>query len=259
MNSQRFVGKTIVITGAGSGIGQATSVAFADEGAQVVAIDLSAAGLDKTLGLISDRGGKAHALTLDVSDGAAVADAFSQIDARFGQIDLAFNNAGITQRECLTHETTLEEFQKLFRVNVDGVFLCLREELRRMKELGCGVIVNTASFCSQHTIPNLTTYTATKHAVLGITKNVAVEYGQFGIRVNCIAPGAIPTGMMAGTLSHLTPEQQDEAKAAMAQMHPLKRIGSTNEIADAVMFLCSEQAAFISGACLPVDGAWGAI
>jgi NAD(P)-dependent dehydrogenase (short-subunit alcohol dehydrogenase family) len=259
MSMQRLSGRTALVTGAGSGIGRATSVAFAREGATVVAVDVSGDGLQGTRDLIEQQGGRMHGLSFDVTDEKAVAQGFEKAVSLAGGIDFAFNNAGITHAAAKTHEIALADWERVLRVNVIGVWLCMREELRRMQEVGAGVIVNTASFGSTHTLATLSAYTASKHAVLGLTKNAAVEYATLGIRINCIAPGGIPTGMMAQTMAGMTDAERDTAKAGIADLHPMKRLGEASEIADAVLFLCSKEASFITGACLPVDGGWGAI
>jgi A-factor type gamma-butyrolactone 1'-reductase (1S-forming) len=256
---RKFDGKTAFITGAGSGIGREACLAFVAEGASVVGVDLSYEGLQGTRSLVAERGGRMQALAFDVSDEQAVAQGFAEAVSLFGSVDMAFNNAGISHRQAPTADLRLGDFERILKVNVIGVWLCMREELRLMERQGGGVIVNTASLCSSHIIANLTAYTASKHALLGLTKSAAVEYGPKNIRVNCIAPGSIPTGMMDQALHHLSEEEQRRAIAATAELHPLKRLGSTTEVADAVVFLCSKQASFITGACLPVDGGWGAI
>jgi NAD(P)-dependent dehydrogenase (short-subunit alcohol dehydrogenase family) len=225
----------------------------------VIAIDLSEEGLRGTRELIEKEGGRVHPLSFDVTHEQAVVQGFEKAVSLAGKIDFAFNNAGVTHDAALTGEITLADWERIFRVNVSGVWLCMREELRRMQKSGGGAIVNTASFGSTHTLAGLSAYVASKHAVLGLTKNAAVEYAAFGIRINCLAPGAIPTGMMAQTMAAMTDAERDRAKAGIAALHPMKRLGEASEIADAVLFLCSPGASFVTGACLPVDGGWGAI
>lgn len=256
--ARRFEGKTVLITGAGSGIGQATSLAFAEEGAHVVGIDLSGDGLDRTKGLVDGVGARFEAIVADVADEASVNEAITRAAAVTGRIDCAFNNAGITQSSTLTADLTIEEWDRVLRINVTGVWLCMRAEIKLMRGQG-GSIVNTASFLSLHTMPMQTAYTVSKHALLGLTRNAAIEYAQEGPRINAVAPGGIPTGMMAQSLSSLETAQQDAARQAIADMHPMKRLGKVQEIAQAVLFLSSSEAAFITGACLPVDGGWAAL
>lgn len=257
--AQRFQAKTILITGAGSGIGQATSVAFGQEGAVVIGIDRSQGGLAATQRLVEATGARFEGFTADVSSVASVDSAFELANEVTGQIDYAFNNAGITQSSTLAADISPAEWDDVMRINVTGVWLCMRRELQLMQKQGHGAIVNTASFLSTHSMEMQTAYVASKHAVLGMTKNTAIEYAAQSIRVNAVAPGGIPTGMMAASLSGLEKEAQDEARQAIGDMHPMKRLGRPEEIADAVMFLCSEQAGFITGACLSVDGGWAAL
>ena len=176
-----------------------------------------------------------------------------------GRIDCAFNNAGITQSSTLAADISCDEWNRVLRVNVTGVWLCMRSEIKLMQEQGGGSIVNTASFLAMHSMEMQTAYVASKHAVLGLTKNAAIEYAHEGIRINAVAPGGIPTGMMAQTLSGLDEAEQGAARQGIADMHPMKRLGRPREIAQAVMFLSSDEAEFITGACLAVDGGWAAM
>lgn len=256
--AERFEGKTVLITGAGSGIGQETSLAFAQAGATVLGLDRSEDGLARTASLISD-GTRFEAITADVSDEASVETAIVRAGAVTGRIDCAFNNAGITQSSTLAADISHEEWERVLRINVTGVWLCMRAEIKLMQAQGGGSIVNTASFLSMHSMAMQTAYVASKYAVLGITRNAAIEYAADGIRINAVAPGGIPTGMMAQSLSGLEAEQQDAARQAIADMHPMKRLGRPREIAQAVLFLSSDEAAFVTGACLSVDGGWAAL
>ena len=257
--SQRFKEKTILITGAGSGIGQAASTAFAEEGAVVIGVDRSKEGLAATQKLVEATGVRFAGITADVSSVDSVDDAFEKAAGVTGQIDCAFNNAGITQSSTLAADITPTEWDDVMRINVTGVWLCMRRELQLMQKQGHGAIVNTASFLSTHSMEMQTAYVASKHALLGMTKNTAIEYAAKSIRVNAVAPGGIPTGMMAASLSGLERDAQDAARKAIGDMHPMKRLGTPQEIAQAVLFLCSEQAGFITGACLSVDGGWAAL
>ncbi len=255
----RFENKTIVITGAGSGIGQETAVAFARKGAVIAGVDLSADGLAATADLIGSDGPGFHAITADVSDEASITGAVEQANSITGRLDFAFNNAGITQSSTLAADIPVGEFERVLRVNVMGVWLSMRAQIRFMLEQGGGSIVNTASFLSVHSMPMQTAYVASKAAVLGMSKNAAVEYAEQGVRINCVAPGGTPTGMMAQSLSGFDAEGQKAARQAIADMHPMKRLATTRDIANAVMFLCSSDADFVTGIFLPVDGGWSAV
>ncbi|VVO58519.1 2,5-dichloro-2,5-cyclohexadiene-1,4-diol dehydrogenase [Pseudomonas fluorescens] len=259
MNS-RFDGKTVLITGAGSGIGQDTSLAFAQAGATVIGIDRSQDGLAQTAENLSKNGARFEALVADVSSEASIGKAIEQARRVTGQIDCAFNNAGITQSSTLTADLSFEEWQRVLAVNVTGVWLCMRAEIKVMQEQGRGgSIVNTASFLSMHSMAMQTAYVASKYAVLGITRNAAIEYAEGRIRVNAVAPGGIPTGMMAQSLAGVEESAQAAARKMIADLHPMKRLGTPREIAQAVMFLSSEAAGFITGSCLSVDGGWAAL
>lgn len=255
----RFDGKTVVITGAGSGIGQESALAFGEAGAVVIGIDRSASGLAKTAEALRAIDATFHAITADVSNEESVAAAMAEAQGKTGRIDKAFNNAGITQSSTLTADLAFEEWDRVMRVNVTGVWLCMRAEIKIMLAQGGGSIVNTASFLSVHSMALQTAYVASKAALLGLTKNAAIEYADAGIRINAVAPGGIPTGMMAQSLSGLEAAQQEAARQSIAQMHPMKRLGKPREIAQAVMFLSSDEAEFVTGACLPVDGGWAAL
>lgn len=256
----RFDGKTVMITGAGSGIGQETAVSFIGEGATVVGIDLSEGGLSATRGLLSDVEHRFHAIVADVSDENSITAAVRQAHAINGRLDIAFNNAGITQSSSLAADIPVDEFDRVLRINVMGVWLCMREQIRLMlKQDFGGSIVNTASFLSVHSMAMQTAYVASKAAVLGMSKNAAIEYAEHNIRINCVAPGGTPTGMMKQSLSGLDSEAEAAARQAIADMHPMKRLATTHDIANAVMFLSSPEAGFVTGVFLPVDGGWSAL
>lgn len=257
--ANRFDGKTVLITGAGSGIGQESALAFAQDGAIVIGIDRSTDGLETTADAIKMANGQFHAIQADVASEASVTEAMEKAAAVSGRIDCAFNNAGITQSSTLTADISFEEWDRVFRVNVTGVWLCMRAEIKLMLAQGSGSIVNTASFLSQHSMALQTAYAASKAALVGLSRNAAIEYATVGIRINTVAPGGIPTGMMAQSLSGLEHADQMAAREAIANMHPMKRLGKPREIAQAVMFLCSDEAEFITGVCLPVDGGWSAL
>lgn len=255
----RFNGKTVLITGAGSGIGQESALAFAEEGATVVGIDRSEEGLEITAEIVRGIGARFEGLIADVSDESSLLVAMEQARAVTGRIDCAFNNAGITQSSTLTADMTFDEWDRVLRINVTGIWLCMRSEIKLMQGQGGGTIVNTASFLSFHTMPMQTAYVASKAALIGLTKNAAIEYATDRIRINAVAPGGVPTGMMAQSLSGLEQQQEDAARQAIADMHPMKRLGKPREIAQAVMFLSSDEAQFVTGVCLPVDGGWAAL
>lgn len=256
----RFEGKTVMITGAGSGIGQEAVVAFVAEGAFVVGVDLSEDGLAATGTLLGERGASYRSIVADVADERSITKAVQQAHAISGRLDIAFNNAGITQSSSLAADIPVEEFERVLRINVTGVWLCMRAQIRLMlqQESG-GSIVNTASFLSVHSMAMQTAYVASKAALLGMSRNAAIEYADQRIRINCVAPGGTPTGMMKQSLSGLDAAAEAAAKQAIADMHPMKRLASTRDIANAVMFLSSPEASFVTGTLLPVDGGWSAL
>jgi NAD(P)-dependent dehydrogenase (short-subunit alcohol dehydrogenase family) len=258
MQWQRFSGKSIWITGAAAGIGRECALAFAREGASVTAVDRDGDCLAQTAQLVTENGGRCEVIRADVTNEQEVTSSFRRAVEHFGQVDIAFNNAGITQQAGPTAEVDPIEWQRVLQVNVTGVWLCMREQLRHMVNQGSGVIVNTASFAGLCTLPSYAAYVSSKHAVVGLTKTAAVEYAARGIRINAVAPGAIPTPMLERTLAGLDPAQRTAALESVAGVSPMKRLGSVREVADAVLFLCSAQASFITGVCLPVDGGWAA-
>lgn len=247
-----------MVTGAGGGIGRETALAFARAGASVALVDLPGAGIQESLALVTQTGARALALPADISDEAQVVATFATAISGFGRLDCAVNNAGVAQVPTLTADMTLGELERLLRINVIGTWLCLREELRHMGQHGGGAIVNTASFAGIRTIKMQTGYVASKHAVVGLTKNAAVEYADQDIRINAVAPGVITTPMMDGNLAGLEEEQRKAALVQIASYHPMNRTGKPSEISDAILFLCSDKAAFITGTCLSVDGGWAA-
>lgn len=251
-------GKSILITGAGSGIGRAAALAFSQQGVRIVAVDLRADAAEETAQLVIAGGGEAYGLGCDVASFDAVNAMFARTTAFWGKIDFAFNNAGIAQKFGNVADIEPDEWHRIMRVNVDGVWHCMRHELRHMTEQGGGVIVNTSSFAGLRTLRGQGAYVASKHAVVGLTQNAAVEYASAGIRVNAICPGGVQTPLLASALAGLKKEEAQEALRQSAALHPMGRLGEADEMAQAALFLCSEQASFITGVCLPVDGGWAA-
>lgn len=247
--SQPFKDKTIFVTGAAGGIGRAAALAFAAAGGRVTIADRDGAQLAETARLIAAGGGEAHAVTLDVTDAAAVDVAIDDHVARWGGIDCAFNNAGVALEDANTDWGTAALFDRTMAVNVNGILNCMRAELRHMTPRRSGVIVNTASIAGE-TGAGGAGYCGSKHAVIGLTRSAALRYAAEGIRINAVCPGVIATPMTAG--------MADDPKTAaiIAQMQPMGRIGQPEEIATAVLFLCSDAASFITGHPLAVDGGY---
>ena len=240
--------KTAFVTGAGSGIGQATAIAMAREGAKVLCADL--AGATVTAATIAQRGGESYAMTLDVTDQAAVDAAVDALVVRWGKLDVAFNNAGINIENKRDHWERLDLFDRTLEVNVRGVMICMLAELRHMYPARSGSIINTASTAAFSGIAG-PGYVASKHAVMGLTRSAALRYAEDGIRVNALCPGATFGGMMSE-------RHNPETLKRKAADHPMNRIAQPEEMAEGVVFLASDRASYMTGHPLAIDGGFGA-
>ncbi|HIQ53996.1 MAG TPA: SDR family oxidoreductase [Pseudomonas pachastrellae] len=247
--SNEFSGKVALVTGAAAGIGKATAEAFAAAGAQVVLSDIDVSAGEAVAEAIRAAGGDAVFIACNVADSAEVKGLIERIDAEFGRLDCAFNNAGIEIELGKLADGDEAVFDRIMDVNVKGVWQCMRYELPLMLKNGGGAIVNTASVAALGAAPKMSIYAASKHAVLGLTRSAAVEYARQGVRVNAVCPAVIDTEMFRRAVA-IEPRKADAAAA----MHPVGRVGRAEEIAAAVLYLCSEGASFTTGIALHVDG-----
>jgi NAD(P)-dependent dehydrogenase (short-subunit alcohol dehydrogenase family) len=242
-------GKVAVVTGAAAGIGRATALAFGREGANVVLSDVDAERGEKTAAQVAELGVEAIFVRADVSVGAEVRELVRRTVERFGRLDYAFNNAGIEGSQSPVGECTIENWDRTIAVNLTGVFFCMHEEIPAMLAGGGGAIVNNASVAGLVGFAGIPAYTASKHGVVGITKATALDYATSGIRVNAVCPGVIDTEMIT-RFTH----GDTEAAKQLEQTEPVGRLGTPAEIADAVVWLCSDRATFVTGQALAVDG-----
>lgn len=244
----RLKNKVAIITGAGSGIGRATALLFAKEGAKIVVADYNAEGGNKTVSMIKKNKGNAIFVKTDVSKEADVKNMVDAAINKFKKIDILFNNAGIELSKTVT-ETSAEEWDRMIGIDLKGVFLGCKYAIPRMKN---GSIINTSSAAGIVGFPNLAAYCAAKGGVVMLTKEMALDYAKKGIRVNAICPGAIMTPMIERFFEKAP--NPEAAKKQMASMHPLGRFGTADEIAYAALFLASDESSFITGHALLVDG-----
>ncbi len=249
-------GKAALITGGGRGIGRATALLFAREGARVAAADLSLEGAEETAAMVRAAGGEAIALAVEVSDAEQVEAMLDATVEAFGRLDCAFNNAGIAPANVdnhgrRTHQWSEEGFDRMIAVNLKGVWLCMRGEIERMLETGGGAIVNTSSIAGLAGLPTSSAYVAAKHGVSGLTRTAGVEYATDNIRVNAVCPGFIRTDMTREVMSR----RGNEIMAAV----PARRMGEAEEIAEMVCWFCSERASYVTGATWNVDGGYWAV
>jgi NAD(P)-dependent dehydrogenase (short-subunit alcohol dehydrogenase family) len=245
--------KVVLVTGGASGIGRVTALALAQAGAKVAVADVDEAGGEATAQLIREHGSEALFVKTDVGDAAAVQTLIQTIITTYGRLDCAFNNAGIEGLPTRTADASEDDFDRIMRVNVKGVWLCMKAEIQQMVTQGGGVIVNTASVAGLVGAHSLPIYSASKHAVVGLTKSAAVEYARKGVRVNAVCPTVIRTPMVERGLAAL-PEFMDVVKQSI----PMRRIGEPEEVAAAVLWLFSDASRFVTGTTLTIDGGFTA-
>jgi len=245
-------GKVAIITGAGSGIGRATSKIFAREGARLVLADVVEEGGQETLRMLKDGGADAIFVKTDVSKWHDVDTMIARTIEKYGQLDCAFNNAGIEGEGGQTHECSEANWNQGFAINLGGVWLCMRAEIDQMLKQGKGgAIVNTSSGAGLIGVPGMPAYVAAKHGVAGLTRAAALEYGRHNIRINAVCPGPIRTPMMMRGL-----QRRPDLEERFARSEPLKRLGEPAEIGEAATWLCSDRASYVTGLPMPVDGGY---
>jgi NAD(P)-dependent dehydrogenase (short-subunit alcohol dehydrogenase family) len=244
-------GKIALVTGGGSGIGRATALALAREGAKVMIADYVPEGGDRTVKMIKEKGGEASFIHTDVSVTRQVEAMVNKTVETYGRVDCAFNNAGIEGRLANTVEATEENFDRIIAINLKGVWLCMKYQIPQMLKQGGGAIVNTASAAGLVGIEGLSAYNASKHGVIGLTKTAALEFATKNIRVNCVCPGAINTPMVARLIDTGAMNEQE-----LMTIEPVGRMGKPEEIGEGVVWLLSDAASFVTGHPLAIDGGW---
>ena len=251
--SGQLNGKVALITGGASGIGRATALTFAREGAKLIIADMNEDGGQQTVHMITEHDGEATFVQVDVSRATEVEAMISKTVQTYGRLDCAHNNAGIGSRpRVLLHELSEESWERVISINLKGVWLCMKYEIIQMCTQGGGAIVNTASIMGLvGSWSRSGVYNASKHGVVGLTKTAALEYAKLGIRVNAVCPGYIRTPLIEEALT-----SNPEMEAQIVARHPVGRMGRPEEIAEAVMWLCSDAASFVTGHTMTVDGGY---
>jgi NAD(P)-dependent dehydrogenase (short-subunit alcohol dehydrogenase family) len=246
---KRFAEKVALVTGGGSGIGRATALAFANEGAKVVIDDINVEGGEETLRMINSTGGEAIFVKADVSKAAEVEAMVQKAIETYGRLDCAFNNAGIGEQLKRVAKTTEDNWDRVMATNLKGVYLCMKYEVPHMLKQKKGAIVNTSSLAGLKGLSGQAAYVASKHGVVGLTKSAAIEYATLGIRINAICPGVINTPLIAPNM-----KDRPHVEKGYIDMEPIGRLGRPEEIASAVLWLCSDEASFVVGSVFSVDG-----
>lgn len=248
--------KVVIITGGGSGLGRAAALSIAKQGGKLVLVDMSKDGLEESKNEILAAASDAQIETVEanVTNEEDVKNYVNFTVEKFGKIDGFFNNAGIEGKQNLTEAYGSDEFEKVINVNLNGVFYGMKYVLKVMKEQGYGSIVNTASVGGIRGVGNQSGYAASKHGVVGLTRNSGIEYGEFGVSINAIAPGAIMTPMVEGSLKQMAGDNWEAAGKEFVSVNPMKRFGRPEEVGNLVAFLLSDAAKFINASVIPIDG-----
>jgi len=244
-----FQNQVALVTGGSYGIGQATAIAFAQRGANVVIADWKEDEERTTINRIKSEGSEAIFVQCDIAKGSDVQHLMDTIINIFGRLDYAFNNAGIEGMMAPTHECTEENWDKTMDINIKGIWLCMKQEILQMRQQGKGAIVNCASVAGLNGFANLPAYVVSKHGMIGLTKTAAMENATAGIRINAVCPGVIHTAMIDRVTG-----KNPEAEKQYTAMEPVGRMGRPEEVAEAVVWLCSDAASFVTGIAMPVDG-----
>ncbi len=241
-------GKTALVTGAASGIGKAVALLYGQHGAKVMASDIDEEQGQQVVAELKAAGAEARFYKADVGDPAQCRQLVQETVTAFGTLDVACNNAGITGELSLTADYSLEGWQKIINVNLNSVFFCLKYELEVMLKQGAGSIINMSSILGQVGTPMLAGYVAAKHGIVGLTQTAAIEYAAQGIRINAVGPGYIDTPLLSAFSA--------ETKAGLVALHPIGRLGKSEEVAELVIWLSSDKASFVTGSYYPVDGGY---
>lgn len=246
---EKFEGKVCLITGAGSGIGRAASLAFAKNGAHIIVTDVAIEGGEETVRMVERAGGKAEFMKVNVSKSAEVDQMVEKVVKQHGKLDIAINNAGIGGPWGRLSDITFADWDRLMDINLSGVFYCMKAELTAMAEMKTGAIINVSSIAGLRGLAHSSAYSASKHAVIGLTKSAALEYARANIRINAVCP-AFTRSPLFDKMFEIDPSYQEK----LLRNIPMRRYGQPDDIADAMVWLASDDASFVTGQCLPLDG-----